>query len=104
MPDQRALAGACYDIPQTDRSVTAARGDDLSVRRKGHGIDASTAKSLKQLVLTLLALLVQIRLRVPVTGHGHLWTGCTAAGTILISYSNTNHTQATTMTCDREGR
>ena len=77
MPAQRALVGARFSIPQTDRFVIAAGGDDRSVGRKGHGIDVFAAYSLKQLVLTLLAFLVQILLPVPVTVPWSLvpWTG-----------------------------
>ena len=68
MSFQRALAEARFNIPQTDRLVRAAGDNELAVSREGHGLDRTTAKSVKKIVLTLLAVLLQRLLTVPVTG------------------------------------
>jgi len=64
MTFKSVLAGACFHIPQFYRLVTAAGGNDLAVTRKRDRPYVTAAKSLKKLVFTLLALLVQ-----PVTVH-----------------------------------
>ena len=67
MTFKRVLAGARFHIPQFYRLVTAAGGNDLAVGRKRDRPDVTAAKSLKKLVLTLLALLLRRLLPVPVT-------------------------------------
>src|SRR6202034_1638058 len=41
---QRSLRGLCQrrDVPEPDRAVEAPGGQQLAVRREGHGVDEST--------------------------------------------------------------
>jgi len=69
MSFQRFLAEARSRVPDLDAPVIASRREKPAVGRKGHRRnDATAAKSLKKLVLSLLDLLVQRRLPVPATG------------------------------------
>ena len=67
MTFQRALAGAGCRVPEIDRVVPASGRKKPSVGRKRHGSDSFTAYSLKNLVLTVLALLEYKDFSVPVT-------------------------------------
>jgi hypothetical protein len=61
MSCKRSLPGAGSWVPQPDRVVVTPRRKNLAVRRKGQSPDLSPAKSLKKIVLTLLAVPVPAR-------------------------------------------
>ena len=73
MAFNRTLAGAGFRIPQPDGAISAAGSKKPAVGREGHRSDLATKKSLKKSVFTLLALLVQRLLPVPLDrSHGQL--------------------------------
>jgi hypothetical protein len=77
MAFKSSLADSGRRVPETDRLVIAAGRKKPAVGCKGHAIDVTPAKYLKNLVYTLLVLLVQKFLAVPADrtlGLG-LWTG-----------------------------
>jgi hypothetical protein len=68
MSFQRFLTETRSRVPDLDAMIIASGREKQAVGRKGYGFDPKAAKSTKQSVLTLLAVLVHRFLPVSVTG------------------------------------